>query len=390
MKELSPSPSASTPAPSLSPPPNVAHSPTPPDTVPKTVPDTVSAKAFYDDDCKDGIDTVEEEEDLFDYDSKLTLHSDIEIAKLLNKSGYKRVCKLDCTDQGSVWRARSPETQSVVIKMASKLYYTNNSIEVQMENILNEIALIQSINEKQEESDSSVVRQSIIKVLDTIDTDKHHMMVVEDGGIDLLCFVKQCHEQICNGTMTICEWQKSVRLISQRLIEVIHWLHTEVGICHLDISLENVLISNVHWISYPDQYKEWKQKLAPNFELKLIDFGAAQQFDIENVDQIDGLNAAFECQSVFGKLTYCSPQIFALQKKRSDKPYDARKADIWSFGVCLFTMYVVTRILSLSVYVPFDRSLWLCVHSFCDWIWYFHCFQGHWMSAMGPTGRSRW
>jgi len=278
----------------------------------------------------------------FDYDRKLTLHSDINIAKRLNQSGYSRVCKLICTDQGSVWRARSSKGQDVVIKMASKLYYTDKSSLVQTENILNEIALIQSINALQKKSASPVIREGVIQMVDSLETDKFHVMVVEDGGIDLFSFVQQCHDQIARGQLTICQWQKTVRLISKRLIEILHWLHTEVSVCHLDVSLENVLISNVEWISYPDQHKERKKKLAPSFQLKLIDFGAAQQFETNVAVDVEA-EATFESVSVSGKPTYCSPQIFALQNQRADTPdapYDARKADIWSFGVCLFTMAI--------------------------------------------------
>lgn len=295
-------------------------------------PATALSAKHYDDDDDHGDEEEEDEVFVFNQNSSLTLDSDIEIAKFLNQTGYKRVCKLNCTEQGSVWRARSPDTQSVVIKMASKLYYTNKASPVPTESILNEIKLIQAINEEQKKSDSLVVRRSIIQVLDTIDTEKHHMMVVEDGGTDLLCFVQKCHQQIARGLMAVSEWQKTLRLISKRLIEVIHWLHSEAAICHLDLSLENVMISNVNWISYPDQYKEWKKRLAPDFQLKLIDFGAAQQFG--------GGDASFDCLSVFGKPTYCAPEIFALQNKRSENAFDARKADIWSFGVCLFTMAI--------------------------------------------------
>jgi len=201
-----------------------------------------------------------------------------------------------------------------------------------MENILREIELIQAINRRQELSESQVVRQGIIQVLDTIDTESYHMMVVEDGGTDLLTFIRSVHEEISKGTMSICEWQKTIRLMAKRMCKVIHWLHSEMALCHLDISLENVLISNVHWVWYPDQNKRMRKKLAPSFELKLIDFGVAQEFDKDIGD--------FKCALVLGKETYCSPQIMALQSKLLDHTYDARKADVWSFGVCLFTMAI--------------------------------------------------
>merc|ERR1719229_2072352 len=95
--------------------------------------------------------------------------------------------------------ASTASTQSVVIKVASKLYYKSTESAQNMESILREIELIQAINRRQKMSESQVVQQGIIQVLDTIDTDSYHMMVVEDGGTDLLTFVRSVHEEISKG-----------------------------------------------------------------------------------------------------------------------------------------------------------------------------------------------
>merc|ERR1719150_1455195 len=138
------------------------------------------------------------------------------------------------------------------------------------------------------------------------------MVVLEDGGYELFDFINKCHQQIANNKITIKDWQKTVQLISKKLIELINWLHTELSVCHLDISLENVLISNINWISYPDGNKKYKKKLSPDFKLKLIDFGAAKEFG----DQYDlHGNISFNSNSIIGKQTYCSPQIYKLQNE---------------------------------------------------------------------------
>eukprot|EP00484_Ammonia_sp_Unknown_P028339 CAMPEP_0197027884 /NCGR_PEP_ID=MMETSP1384-20130603/7744_1 /TAXON_ID=29189 /ORGANISM="Ammonia sp." /LENGTH=455 /DNA_ID=CAMNT_0042456803 /DNA_START=178 /DNA_END=1545 /DNA_ORIENTATION=+ len=305
---------------------------------------------------------VDEEE----MEEHLVLDKDIEIAKVLNEHGYNNLTKLCCTDQGSVWRARSLKqygNKSVIIKIASKLHYNLSSDEElkkgdamssEHENILKEIKLIKTINKAQKESECDVIKNCIIQVIDTFDSPDNFMVVLEDGGMDLFHFIEHCHQQIANGTILIKEWQKTVRLIARKLSKLIHWLHTNMHVCHLDISLENVLISNVSWIRYPDQYKNYKKRLCADFRLKLIDFGAAQQFHRMHHDEDDDNEdtISFDCSSMIGKPTYCCPQIYKLQnrkdaenEKKGNKValhFDARKADIWSFGISLFIMAIGT------------------------------------------------
>jgi len=272
-----------------------------------------------------------EEEAAEDYDKSLILDKDIAIAKMLNKQMYKNVRKLCATDQGSVWRARSPKklgAQSVVIKVASKLHY--KTAKTQHEDILKEISLLRRINLLSEQPGQAVLGR-VIGLLDTLHNDEHYVAVLEDGGTDLFSFVTACHRMLAAGTLTVSEWHKTVKLLTRRLVELLHGLHSSVRVCHGDISLENVLISAVEWIAYPDQYKRWKKRLAPDFALKLIDFGAA--LDCSDSEQ-------FASTSVVGKAMYCSPQIYALQNRRSTQAFDGRATDVWSLGVCLFIMAV--------------------------------------------------
>lgn len=265
-----------------------------------------------DDDDDEYHNNKEEEEEDIDYDKNLVLDKEIEIAKLLNKNGYKNVRKLCCTDQGSVWRAKSPKKfgyKCVVIKIASKLHYHQNGPS-EHENILSEIELLQEINKKQNECDCNDIKNSVIKVVDIMETTNNYMVVLEDGGIDLFNFINKCHQQITNGKITIKDWQKTTKLIAQKLIKLLNWLHNEINVCHLDISLENILISNIKWISYPDQYKNYKKKLSDDFKITLIDFGAAKKF--KDCD-CDG-NVSFDSLSTIGKPQYCSPQMYAYNK----------------------------------------------------------------------------
>jgi len=271
-----------------------------------------------------------------DYVKSLILDSDIAIAQMLKQHTYTNVRKLCATDQGSVWRARAPKTlgaKSVVIKVASKLHYKAEAAEPH-EDILKEISLLRRINELKEP-----ISNGVIRVLDTLHTAEDYVAVLEDGGADLFSFITECHALLTAGTLTISEWQKTVKLMARRLVEVLHALHSTVRVCHGDISLENVLISDVKWIEYPDQYKRWRKRLSPDFKLKLIDFGAAIDCNHGGDDDKDE-EEQFASTSAVGKAMYCSPQIYALQNKRSAIAFDGRATDVWSLGVCLFIIAV--------------------------------------------------
>jgi len=78
-------------------------------------------------------------------------------------------------------------------------------------------------------------------------------------------------------------------------------IHKE-GISHLDISMENILITKTD-------------------ELKICDFG---QSEIKRIVKDENLKR--------GKPKYMSPEVYEMQK------YDGFKADIWSLGVILWGM----------------------------------------------------
>eukprot|EP01083_Nonionella_stella_P281540 957991_1 len=273
------------------------------------------------------------------YQDENLLDKDMPIFEVLRSHGYKSLHKLCYTDQGSVWRGKLCKklgSKSVVIKIASKLHYEKRS---EHEDIIKEIELLKRINKQglYEKNENLNIANSIINVIDTIENDENYFVVLEDGGQDCFSFIESVHKQINAGKIAVGEWRKTVKLIAKRLIKLIHWLHNSNFLCHLDISLENILISNIKWISYPDQYKNYKKRLSPDFSLKLIDFGAAicfkRQYDLNG-------NITFNSSSIIGKPLYCSPQIYQLQIGTCDKTFDARQADLWSFGICIFILAI--------------------------------------------------
>merc|ERR1712228_691805 len=102
------------------------------------------------------------------------------------------------------------------------------------------------------------------------------------------------------------------------------WMHSKMNVCHLDISLENMLIKN-------NKYKSDGNggiRLSRKMQIKICDFGLAEYFNPKQ-------NDLFLCNKYVGKTHYKAPKVYG--KKLT---FDARKADIWSLGVSFFMMIV--------------------------------------------------
>ena len=87
------------------------------------------------------------------------------------------------------------------------------------------------------------------------------------------------------------------------------------GICHRDLSLENVML-----FSDPARGRA---------VAKIIDFGLALSLPSDGVL----LNIDGSCGQV-GKLPYMAPEVY------ENRPFDGRAIDIWAVGIMLFTMLV--------------------------------------------------
>eukprot|EP01083_Nonionella_stella_P292046 993496_1 len=101
------------------------------------------------------------------------------------------------------------------------------------------------------------------------------------------------------------KWVQNVTKIFYELCQSVQWLHNK-GLCHLDISLENTMISNIE-----------------NLNVKIIDFGLIQHFK-DNFNYIGRI----------GKVQYMCPEAYAMER------YDARAADVYCLGVMLSIMLI--------------------------------------------------
>jgi len=266
---------------------------------------------------------------------ELVLDKDKPIQRLLLDRGYECVCKLASTLLGSVWRAtptnkdENTNQKDVIIKVSSKQSISRSQCH---ENAKQEIEILKLI--RNQYAKHHKVAQQIIGYLDSFEDDEYCYLVLEDGGIDLFEFVKQCHKDLESKLMSVQDWLLIVKELTRRILDLTHFLHETLRVCHLDLSLENVLISNLKWTHYIDDDGVQRKKLDTCFVIHLCDFGACKQFEAkkqeqdEEDDRID-----FECRHFVGKTRYSSPTLFARREA-----FDARSADVWSIGVCVFVM----------------------------------------------------
>jgi len=96
------------------------------------------------------------------------------------------------------------------------------------------------------------------------------------------------------------------------LLETINYFHTIHHLCHLDLSLENILINSKTMV------------------VKICDFGLSLVFENDNKNLPNGHN--FLCSQYAGKMQYKAPEI------NERNYFDARLADVWAIGVILFIM----------------------------------------------------
>jgi len=145
---------------------------------------------------------------------------------------------------------------------------------------------------------------------------------MENGGGDFFDWIVRCHQWIRDGRLSLKQWRQYIRDLLLQICGFVEWLHSAMNVCHLDISLENMLIQN-------NRFKadgKGGVRLSRKMQIKICDFGLAEYFDPDT-------NPSFECTKFVGKTHYKSPKVYAKRE-----PFDARKADIWSLGVSCFMM----------------------------------------------------
>jgi len=162
--------------------------------------------------------------------------------------------------------------------------------------------------------------QGIAKGIGQWDDEHCHYYAMEHCEAELFDFISKHHQsaryrqfveaearkqQVAVTEPT--EWTQKVASMFKQICSAVHWMHSK-GFCHLDLSLENTMISDL-----------------ANLKVKIIDLGLTKEFPDGN----------FLCRlGRVGKLQYMCPEAYAR------RPFDARKADVYCLGVMLFMMLI--------------------------------------------------
>lgn len=104
--------------------------------------------------------------------------------------------------------------------------------------------------------------------------------------------------------------EADARTILKQLVNGLEYLHS-IHICHRDLTLENIIISN-------------------NLELTIIDVGMCLKIPHNSETNEDML---IHKQGVCGKKNYIAPEIL-----QDDEVFDGCAVDVWSLGIVLFTL----------------------------------------------------
>ena len=199
----------------------------------------------------------------------------------LDREGYIFHKQLAQTLQGDIFEATVADLddQLVVIKRAEKqlvntrtaVRSNGTSISVS-EDIHREIAINQYLDSYAECGDTQLP-PAHIRTVEVLEDEEHIYVVSEHGGTSMFEWNRVAHQRIEEGRVSLKYWRKNVKFLFTQMVDYVLWLHDTMNVCHLDISLENMLLQN------GDHFLE-KSKFTYSQQIKFCDFGLAEYFDI--------------------------------------------------------------------------------------------------------------
>lgn len=186
---------------------------------------------------------------------------------------------------GTIYTAiHAPTTSTVVVKFIKK------------KNVYRTDVLEDMIVPREVKIMAQLSHPSIIQLLDVYRFRKSYALVMDylPNWIDLFDFTAK---------MKYLDEDKS-KIIFKQLLTVLDHLHCDIGVAHLDVKPENILVD-------PE-----------SLQIKLLDFGAANYIIGEKYSDFDGTKH------------YACPEVLFKMK------YDPVDADIWAAGVTLYRLVV--------------------------------------------------
>jgi len=249
------------------------------------------------------------------------------VVSTLKQHGYFEASKVADTLQGSIWSCTPHgRTEAVIVKVTDKDLvqrrlglHNGKEYEVQ-ENIFKERAILKYL------STAKVPCKAIVKYIEWFEDDSSYFLVEEHGGFPLFEFVQKAHDFIQIGKLPISEWHKMAQLIFKQMVDALDFMHRH-RCAHFDISLENMLISEVD--VEIDPKTDRMSFILEGVQIKFCDFGLV---DIFKTKTKSGSKTNFMSTKNAGKTLYKSPEM------QSHGVVDAAKNDVWCLAVSLFMM----------------------------------------------------
>eukprot|EP01083_Nonionella_stella_P053781 142134_1 len=288
------------------------------------------------------IQSAEETQESTSFMTLLTNLSMVDEDILFLRNGYQKVNKICDTLQGELYKAIQVDTnQHVAIKRTDKRLSKNN-IAVE-----DDITFCVSANCIQEAEilkyltlDHTPIGNYIVQYIDWFESEDDYYLVMEyvASETNIRQFISRAKQRITNGTLSTKQYRKMVKCLLWQLFVTVQWLHLSMKCCHLNLCLENILLENANFIKTKNGVV-----IDPNISIKLCSFGVAQVFRTDN----------FVCDKQplsLDQEAYSAPKVF------NEELYDARAADNWKLGMCLFECMTMGQRMyqPLEVHVPFS------------------------------------
>jgi len=281
-------------------------------------------------------------------------------ATILALHGFRKIKKMEDSLQGKIYLGETivghDSLQSTNLKKKKKakrvvIKKTYKSLHNERETIMDGMSIVVDENIVKEAIilhhltvDNKPAGSAICKLLAFFESAKAYYIVMEVAGTQTLReFVDRAHEYIRTGKLKVTHWRKICKYVSWQIAATLYWMHTDMNCAHLDLTLENIMISNGNF----DIAEDGQVTIDRNLSCKIIDFGLAEIFNVDgktgggskkyfkyDADEPNKVGA-FHLNNKYGISTnnhFC-PEIF------DEEVYDGRKADMWSFGVLLFYMH---------------------------------------------------
>eukprot|EP01084_Bolivina_argentea_P290157 498346_1 len=182
----------------------------------------------------------------------LSINNKLDISCYMLSKGYFLQNKIAKTLQGGIYGGislnRGNFNNEIVVKITNKQLHLSrmtllngNKIQIE-ENIISEMQILKYLTIN---GINCNLNKYITPYIDFFDDNLNFYLIMKNGGTSLFDFVLKAHNCIIQNKLSHFEWQNVSKILFKQMITFLNILHNKMNVCHLDISLENILINDV-------------------------------------------------------------------------------------------------------------------------------------------------